>query len=317
MTSPSSYTIVCDTLRNMSHDKPKVIAIVGPTASGKTTLSIEIAKAYNGEVVSADSRQVYRGLDIGTGKVTTQEMEGVPHHLLDVADLTTTYTVTDFVRDATAAVTNIHHRSHLPVIAGGTFFYLDVLRGKQTPAPVPPNPQLRARLELLPPAELFAQLQAVAPDRAATIDPHNPRRLVRALEIHEALGSIPPPPPTTPISPYDWLVIGLEVPSTELRSNFRARANEWLAAGLLDEVKTLQQTISPTRIQECGFEYQLAAALLAEQIDRDEFITQFEQKNWQYAKRQLTWLLRDHTIEWYSPQNRECILERVKKFLGM
>ena len=127
--------------------KHKVIAIVGPTASGKTSLSIEIAKKFNGEVISADSRQVYRGMDLGTGKVTAKEMDGIPHHLLDVADPMDIYTGVDFKRDATIALEKIIAQKHTPIVAGGTFFYLELLRGSMQAAPVEPNPAYRKTLE--------------------------------------------------------------------------------------------------------------------------------------------------------------------------
>ncbi len=295
--------------------KPKIIAIVGPTASGKTTLGIELAWHVGGEVISADSRQVYRGLDIGTGKVTPAETRDIPHHLIDIIDVQETYTATDFARDAATAISDIGARGHVPIIVGGTFFYLDVLRGRRSPAPTPPNPTFRAELERVTTPELLGRLAAVAPARAATIDPHNRRRLIRALEIHASLGHIPNTTNTSPDSPYEWLIIGLNVSADVLRANFQRRATDWITRGLLEESTWLLAQVGATRLAEFGFEYQLAEELRTNTIDQSTFLKKFEQKNWQYAKRQLTWLKRDDAIEWFTPDQTEAIYQRVANFL--
>lgn len=296
-------------------EKPKVIAIVGPTASGKTALGIELALHIGGEVISADSRQVYRGLDIGTGKITKEETRDIQHHLIDIVAVQYTYTATDFAHDAAVAIDDIRTRDKTPIIVGGTFFYLDVLRGRRSPAPVPPNPTLRTELEQVATTELFNRLAIAAPERVATIDPHNRRRLIRALEIHAALGFIPNVTISNPDSLYDWCILGLTVPSETLRANFQRRANDWLARGLLEESAWLLNQVGPERLTEFGFEYQLAEALRTSAIDKDTFLTQFEQKNWQYAKRQLTWLKRDDAVEWFAPENQLAILKRATTFL--
>jgi len=229
--------------------KPKVIAIVGPTASGKTALSIALAKKFSGEVVSADSRQVYIGMDIGTGKVTREEMVGIPHHLIDIADPVTVYTGADFVRDAHEAITAIHGRTHLPIVAGGTFFYIDLLRGKLQPAPVEPNEDFRNSLAHFKDDELFAQLQDKDPKRAAAVDPFNRRRLVRALEVIEALGSVPEQKPVE--SPYDWLIVGVEVNGAPLHDKIRERLLARLETGMVKEVETLHsQGVSYERLDD-------------------------------------------------------------------
>lgn len=295
--------------------KPKVIAIVGPTASGKTSLSIEIAKMFNGEVISADSRQVYRRLDIGTGKVTTEEMSGVPHHLIDLCEPTDTYTAIDFKRDASVAIDNIVNRNRLPIIAGGTFFYLDQLRGKSHSAPVLPNESLRTELELLSTEELFEKLELVDKERSENIDRHNRRRLIRSLEITDSLGSVPAVPETE--STYDWLIIGVDVEKEQLRKNFEKRIRQWLKIGLVEETKKLQaEGITPNRFQEFGFEYKLTLDLIENKITESELIEKFIQKNWQYAKRQKTWLKRDNEVAWFKPEEKSLILKRVKEFLA-
>lgn len=297
--------------------KPKVIAVVGPTASGKSTLAIELALALNGEVISADSRQVYRGMDIGTGKVTVTEMRGVPHHLLDVADpATTTYTAHDFARDAARSIAAIHERGHLPIIAGGTFFYLDILRGKMSPAPVPANEALRQELEAMPPTELYTRLQALDPKRAATIDAANPRRLIRAIEVATALGHVPVVTQTD--SPYTWLVLGIDIPTDTLRERINTRLTERLNSGMIEEVAELHtQGVSWERLSSFGLEYRYCAKFLQGEIDQTTLESELSNKIHQFAKRQRTWLRGDKEIVWLPfPIDKATALETTTKFLS-
>ncbi len=300
--------------RRMLQPKPKIIAIVGPTASGKTALSIELAKQFNGEIISADSRQVYRGLDIGTAKITEEEKAGIPHHLIDVADVDTIFTAHDFKQLATAAIDDIVERAKVPIIVGGTFFYLDQLRGTSTMAEVPPNPPLRAELEKLSLEELQTKLAEYDRTLLESIDIANPRRLVRALEILDALGHIPDNKQTD--NPYDWLVISLQVEKEILHERYTTRAKTWLEAGFLAEISGLIKLgVSRARLTEIGFEYTLGLKLIDKEITESEFILQFVQKNWQYAKRQNTWLKRDQTILSLKPDNQTEIISTVKDFL--
>lgn len=295
--------------------KPQILAVVGPTASGKTGLAIRLAKAFSGEIISADSRQVYRELDIGTAKVTAAEMQGIPHHLIDILSLPNTYTAQDFVKDASQTITAINDRHHLPIIAGGTFFYLDLLLKKTTAAPVPPDPILREKLNGYTAAELYAQLKNTDPTRAQTIDAKNSRRLIRALEIAHAMGKNPPI--TVTENPYHALIIGINCDRDELRAQYQLRASDWLNAGIVEETqKLLETSITRERIKELGFEYTLTLQLIDKQITSDEWKERFIQKNWQYAKRQLTWLKRDPTIHWYTPDQEKDICADVAAFLN-
>jgi len=293
--------------------KPKIIAVVGPTASGKTSLAIDIAKQFAGEIISADSRQVYRGMDIGTSKVTKEEMAGVPHHLLDIADPTEVYTGTDFVRDAGAVIDEVNRRARVPIIAGGTFFYIDLLRGRMNAAPVAPDSDFRQSLTHYSDTELFELLTHKDPRRAATIDPHNRRRLIRALEIIKTLGAVPTL--TTTDSSYNWLIIGINIDKETLASKFRARLTEWLEIGLVNEVEKIRSTVSPDRFREFGFEYTLTADYIDQKINEAELFDRFVEKNWQYAKRQMTWLKKDSAVEWFKPKTRQPIFDRVAQFL--
>lgn len=294
--------------------KLKIIAIVGPTSSGKTSLSIEIAKEFNGEVISADSRQVYRGMDIGTGKVTESEMAGVPHHLLDIAEPMQVYTAANFESDAKAAISDIQNRGLIPVVAGGSSFYIDILRGSLQSAPVPPNETLRKELDKFTTEELFEKLKIADKRRASEIDPHNRRRLERALEIIEALGVVPEPEKTE--SPYDWLVIGIDITKDKLHQNIHNRLIERIDAGMIEEAKKLhKEGVSYERMDNLGLEYRYLAKYLQGEITKEEMTELIETKNRQYAKRQMTWLRRDESIEWFATENRSAIFSRIKNFI--
>jgi len=294
--------------------KPKVIVVVGPTASGKTSLSVALAQRFNGEVISADSRQVYKGLDIGTAKITKAEMAGVTHHLIDVVDIDTPYSVTNFKVDANVAITRILNRNKLPIIAGGTFFYVDVLLGKSPVSEVPPNQELRKELEKKDKQDLYAALEKLDPKRAADIDPDNKRRLIRALEIVAAIGAVPKKLPSD--SAYNVLTIGIKTSKNELRERFKQRAEEWLRNGFVAEVeKLLTEGVSRERLQEIGFEYALMLEYIDGKLDRDAFVQKFIEKNWQYAKRQLSWLKRDKSIIWFNPDEIDRISSHINEFL--
>ncbi|MCA9357803.1 tRNA (adenosine(37)-N6)-dimethylallyltransferase MiaA [Candidatus Kaiserbacteria bacterium] len=295
--------------------KPKVIAVVGPTASGKTSLSIELAKKYNGEVISADSRQVYRGMDLGTGKVTTDEMDGVPHHLLDICDPMDVYTGADFARDGAAALQDILKRGRTPIVAGGSFFYLDLLRGKSTSAPVEPDETFRESLGNLSNATLMEMLLEKDSVRAATIDTHNRRRLIRALEIIHTLGNVPLPTETE--SPYEWLILGIDIEKEILHDTIYRRLISRLKSGMIVEARNLHGAgVNYQRMEDIGLEYRYLARHLQGELSESEMTEVLNTKIRQFAKRQLTWLKRDEEIEWFAPQNREAILRRVSDFLA-
>ncbi len=295
--------------------KPKAIAIVGPTASGKTALSIALATYFNGEVISADSRQVYRGLDIGSAKVTAKEMGDVSHHLIDIADPTTVYTGAEFKRDGDIALTLITNRGKLPIVAGGSFFYLELLKGTMSSAPVPPNPSLRAELEQKTAMELFAELSKLDPKRAEVIDADNPRRLIRALEIIASVGTVP----EVPIFelPYDWLTIGIDVPVDILNERIHTRIIDRLKIGMIEEVENLHKNgLSWERLETIGLEYRYIAYYLQNKLTRDEMIEQLTNKSRQFAKRQRVWLKRDKSIHWLPfPADTKTAVELVNNFM--
>ena len=297
-----------------SMSTPKILVIVGPTASGKTSLSIELAKKFGGEVISADSRQVYTELDIGTGKVTQEEMQGIPHHLLDVAKPNEVYTAHDYVRDGQRAISDILSRGKLPIIVGGTFFYVDALLGDVSTPEVSPNPELRTELEKLPTEELFLKLQKQDPERALTIDQNNRRRLIRAIEIASAIEVVPK---TQSVELYNPLKIGISIEKEELVKNIHTRLIERLDAGMIDEVVNLHKNgLSYERMTELGIEYAYISQYLQNIITENEMRALIETKSWQYAKRQMTWLKRDGDIQWFEREESEKIEEIVKAFLN-
>jgi tRNA dimethylallyltransferase len=277
--------------KSIGPQKP-LLVIMGATGTGKSAFAVALAKALHGEVVSADSRQVYRHLDIGTGKLTGREMQGIPHHLLGVTSFRQIYTVKQYQRDALRVINNIWRRGKLPILCGGTGLYIRAVVDGVVFPKVPPNQKLRARLEKKTPHELYRILARKDPRRAKEIDRKNPRRLIRALEIIEALGEVPAIR-AKPIDAY-VLLLGLTLPKRELERHTRARIRLWLRRGLLKEVKR----VPPERIQELGLVYQWAARLARGELSRAAFMDGLTQDLMKYAKRQETWFQKDKRIIW-------------------
>lgn len=295
--------------------KKKVIAIVGPTAVGKTSLSVELAKAIDGEVISADSRQVYRGLDIGSGKVTKEEMNGVPHHLLDVAAPKEVFTASDFVRLGRTSIDQIIEKSHTPLIVGGTGFYVDALVGRVALAEVAPNQMLRTQLSKCSLEELQEMLKKRAPERFELIDQKNPVRLIRAIEIAESEN-----PDSWKLAPeilYDVLWIGLTVPMDKLKEKIALRLHERFEHGMLDEAKQLHADgLSYERMEELGLEYRYMARHLEGAMGYEEMIQKLEIEIGKYAKRQMTWLKRNDQIHWITPGETKRAIGLAQNFLS-
>ena len=293
----------------------KLLVVCGPTATGKSALAIELAKQFDGEVISADSRQVYKGLDIGSAKITQTEMDGVPHHLLDVAEPTDYFSVADFQALAQEVITDIHTRRKLPIICGGTGMYIDsVIYGTQFPE-VPPNEPLRKELAKLTTEELYEELQKIDPDRAIEIDRHNPVRLIRAIEIATALGSVPKI--ETYNSKYNVLWIGLDLPKEELQERIEKRISDRIPA-LFDEIKSLHNSgVTYEKLDSFGLEYRYGSDYVQEKINLSEFKELLATKTWHYAKRQMTWFKRNSEIHWFNRINdQQKILKLVQDFLN-
>lgn len=287
--------------------KNGIIAIVGPTASGKTAASIKIARAIGGEIISADSRQVYTGLDIGSGKVTKKEMVGIPHHLLDIASPKRVYTVSDFVSDAARAIDDIRSRGKTPIICGGTGFYIDaLLYGIALPG-VPPNLPLRKKLLALPAEKLYAMLRKRDPKRAEDIHPNNKFRIVRALEIIEALGKVPKL--EKPTLRYDAKIYGIQTDRKTLEEKIYKRLISRIKGGMIKEVSDLHKAgLSWSRMDALGLEYRHIARHLRGKTTKEEMTAELYRHICNYAKRQATWFKRNKDITWLTPE------QLVKRF---
>jgi len=294
----------------------KVLIIVGPTSSGKSTLAVELARKFNGEVVSADSRQVYRDLNIGTGKITKREMKGVPHYLLDIASPKKTFTAHDFVQKGRAVIRNIAARNKLPIICGGTGFYIDALVGRIMLPNVPADSKLRTQLEKRSAVQLFAILKRRDPRRARTIDRHNKRRLIRALEIARYQGPSLVIPRTVLGNPYDTLWIGIALPEKQLEKKIAVRLFSRISRGMGAEAKKLHAAgLSYKRMEELGLEYRSLARLLQGKITRTQMIEELNRSIRKYAKRQLVYWKRNKNIVWFKDPKTPRISRTVRSWL--
>ena len=268
-------------------DAKSIIAVVGPTASGKTARALELARERGGEIISVDSRQVYRMLDIGTEKISEAEMQGVPHHLINIRDPRESYGAGDFVRDAERLILEIRARGKVPILAGGTNFYFDaVLYG--LPADTGPDPALRAELEKLPTEELARRVRERDPRRAQRLDPDNRRRLVRALEIISTHGTVPMREQTVPRYNVEWHILNPD--RDTLRARIRARLENTLARGLIEEVRHVRAYVGDTRLNELGLEYKIVGEYLRGERTEDSLVPTLSSRLWHYARHQKAWL---------------------------
>ncbi len=307
--------------------KKKIIVICGPTATGKSAFAIQLAKRFNGEVISADSRQVYRGMNIGTGKVTKKEMAGIPHYMLDIANPKKRFTVAEFQKMGNGKMSDIFERNKLPIICGGTGFYISALIDGTVFPEVPPNTELRAKLEKKSADQLFAMLKKLDPKRAETIDWKNKRRVARAIEIAKALGKVPfvevRPPQTcggltsTGLQPDKTLWIGIKLPKEELKNKIKIRLFQRLKQGMVAEAKKLHKNgLSWRRMEEFGLEYRYLAKYLNNKISKEQMTNELETEIWHYARRQMTWFRRDKRIKWFTPDKYKIVQKIVKRFIN-
>jgi tRNA dimethylallyltransferase len=296
----------------------KLVVILGTNASGKSDLAIRLAGHFGGEVVSADSRQVYRGLDLGSGKITPAQAATVKHHLIDVADVSEYYSLAQYQRAAYDAIDSISSAGKLPFLVGGTALYLNaVVQGYQL-VDVPPNDQLRAELELLPLAQLVEQLEKSDPDAASRIDKSNRRRLIRAIEIASAGCAHSAAHKNLPR--YDCLQLGLNWPREILIERIEKRLRERLANGMIAEVAGLRNRgVSDLRLDKLGLEYRYITRYLRGELSSlDDLRTQLGIAIRQFAKEQLTWFKRDRSIVWLNPGG-DCFQEacvRIREWGG-
>lgn len=290
--------------------KPKLVVILGPTAAGKSALAVRLARRLNGEIVSADSRQVYRGLDIGAGKITRREMRGVRHHLLDVADPRKRFTAAEYKMLAERAIGDIADRGKLPIVCGGTGFYIETLADNILLPPVGPDEELRKKLSGKTAAALLPILRRIDPRRARTIDPRNARRIIRAIEIAAALGAVPRP---RRAARYDAIRIGITLPRAELKSRIALRLSARMRKGMIAEARRLHRRgLSWKRMEELGLEYRFLSRFLRGALQKSEMTEQLGAAIRRYAKRQMTWFRRDRRVRWFRPDEFEKIEAAVK-----
>ena len=265
----------------------KIIVVCGPTATGKSDYAVALAKKIDGEIISADSRQVYRGLDIGSGKITTPEMQGIQHHLLDVASPKRVFSVVQFQTKGQKAIRDIITRGHIPIICGGSGFYIDALVYNTVLPAVPPNKVLRKTLSTYPLTQLQETLQSLDPLRYETVDIKNKVRLIRAIEIASVLGSVPS---LQKRALYDIEWHYLDFPDDILKERIHTRLIKRMKIGMIAEVQTLfEQGVSWKRLESLGLEYRYLAFYLQKHLTKSGMLEELEQAIWQYAKRQRTW----------------------------
>ncbi len=298
-----------------------MVCIVGPTASGKSDLAIEVAKVFNGEIISADSRQVYKNMDIGSNKVPITKKdnklysENIQHHLIDVANPKEKFTVVDFKKLAKKAIKKIKNRNHLPIIAGGTGFYIDTLIYNLKIPEVPPQPDIRKKLNKKSKEKLYKKLKEKDPERAEDIHPNNKQRIIRALEIIEVTGK-PVPKNDYSTSPYNPLFIGLKIKRENFKERLKKRLITRLNKGLLNETKKLHKDgVSWKRLESFGLEYRYSAQYLQNKISKKKMIEKIVTESYQYAKRQMTWFKKNESIHWVEYKEKDKAIKLVKEFI--
>ena len=285
--------------------KPFVVAILGPTATGKSALALSLAERYGGEIINCDSTAVYRGFDIGTDKLPIAERRGIPHHLIDIVEPTAEYTAAQYARDAAAAIRDIHARGRLPILAGGTGFYYRALTRGLFPGPGR-DETTRARLESIAARRgvsfLHRMLRRVDRESAARIQPRDRKRMIRALEVFFLTGR-----PLTahfvdtasPIADVDVVPIGVRLPAAQISERVTRRVDAQFAGGLLDEIRTLLvRGIPETARPFGGLVYRQALEHLHGVRDEPSTRALIAQENRRYARRQLIWFRKEPNLVW-------------------
>ncbi|RUQ30632.1 tRNA (adenosine(37)-N6)-dimethylallyltransferase MiaA [Peribacillus cavernae] len=286
--------------------KAQLLVIIGPTAAGKTKLSIELAKRFNGEIISGDSMQVYKGMDIGTAKINEDEKEGIPHYLIDIKEPEEPFNAAEFQERVNLTISEIHRRGKLPIIVGGTGLYIQSVIYDYHFSEAPSNPSYRKQLERQVQEEgiepVFAKLHTIDPESAARIHPNNVRRVIRALEIYHCTGKTMSGQLADQPSDlkYDTVIIGLTMDRGKLYERIDQRVDVMVAQGLVDEVRFFyQQGLKNCQsIQAIGYKelYDYFDGTLA----LDEALEALKQNSRRYAKRQLTWFRNKMDVNWFD-----------------
>lgn len=302
----------------MMSELAKLVVVAGPTASGKSSLGIALAQQFQGEIVSADSRQVYRGLDLGSAKVTPEERALVPHHLLDVVEPAETYTVARFQQEVVRAIDDILSRGRQPLLVGGSPHYIQAVVDHLDIPPVAPQPELRARLEARSLEDLLAELERLDPASAASIDRQNPRRIIRALEVCLITGQPFSAQRRVAEPLYNCLQLAIDWPRAELYARIDQRVDERMCQGMVEEVRELLAGgLSHERLEAFGLEYRFISRLLrgefaseAAMVERLKFAIH------DFTRRQLTWFRKDPRLVWIDGHNLASAHELVERFLA-
>lgn len=287
--------------------KQKVYAVVGPTASGKTALSVELAKMLNGEIISCDSMQIYKGMDVGTAKVTEEETQGVPHHLIDIVSPESDFSCAEYSSLAKAKIEEIVSRGKTPIFCGGTGLYLDSVLTANTFSEAEKDESYRAFLETKSVDELHAMLTDVDPESAEAIHKNNVKRVIRALEIFRTTGVTKTEwdkRSRLAEAPYDSLVIGLNFRQREtLYQRINLRVDLMLEAGLLDEVKKLDTPAFRASTASDGIGYKEILRYTDGLCTLEEAVEEIKKASRNYAKRQITWFARNKSVRWIYPDD--------------
>jgi tRNA dimethylallyltransferase len=297
--------------------KEKLLVIIGPTAVGKTKLSIELAKRYNGEIISGDSMQIYRGMDIGTAKITIEEMEGIPHHLIDIKEPDESFSVAEFQQLVRAKISEITSKGKLPIIVGGTGLYIQAViydyQFSEAPADEEFRLQLETKAQEIGNEALHLELTKIDPESASQIHPNNVRRVIRALEIYHCTGKIMSEYQMNqqPDLLYETALIGLTMDREKLYERINTRVEMMIAEGLLEEVSGLhKQGIRDCQsIQAIG--YKEIYDYLDGKVSYDDAIESLKQNSRRYAKRQLTWFRNKMEVEWFEMTNVSDLSKKI------
>jgi tRNA dimethylallyltransferase len=288
-------------------DKQKIIVILGPTSSGKSDLAVSFAKKFKGEIISADSRQVYKGMDIGSGKITKKEMMNIPHYLIDVASPKRKFSVSRYKKIAYKKIDEIINKDKTPIICGGTAFYIKVItEGIEIPE-VKPDWKLRKKFEKESTDSLYNTLKKIDPERAKTIEKDNPRRLIRALEIRLKSDKLIPKIKKNP----KYLPILIGIKKDNLEKIIEDRLNKRFKKGMIKEVENLKKSgLSWKRLESFGLEYKWIAMFLQKKISEKEMKENLLRDIIKFSKKQMAWWKNDKKINWVED------IEKTEKILN-
>ncbi|MBO1101836.1 tRNA (adenosine(37)-N6)-dimethylallyltransferase MiaA [Enterococcus hirae] len=296
----------------------KVLVIVGPTAVGKTALSVELAKKFNGEIISGDSLQVYKKLDIGTAKIKTSEMEGIPHHLIDIIEPNETYSVADFQKAGRKLITEITERGRLPMIVGGTGLYIqsllyDFQLGAKEESVTAVRKKYEELAETLSKKELWEYLKTKDPLAAEKIHWNNQRKVIRALEVFEVTGYSITTPQEEPARLYDYCMIGLNTERALLYQRINQRVDSMLEEGLLEEVRFVYELGEVQASQGIG--YKEFYPYFKGEESLENVVEQLKMNSRRYAKRQLTWFRNRLDAHWFDLLAESSSMEQIDQLI--